>query len=53
MDNRMMIILEIFGCTYTFLLAFILCRLLYIDSILSDIRFILINKQKGGKNEVS
>ena len=47
MDNRIVIMLEIFGGAYTFLLTFILCRLLYIGSVLSDIRFIIINKQKG------
>ena len=47
--KQIVIMLEIFGGVYTFLLAFIVCRLLSIDSILSDIRFILINKQKGDK----
>jgi hypothetical protein len=51
MDNRVVIILEIFGGVYTFLLTFVLYRLLYIGSVLDDICFILrlINKQKGSK----
>ena len=49
MNNRIVIMLEIFGGTYTCLLTFILCRLFSISDNLNDIRFILINKQKGSK----
>ena len=47
MSNRIVIILEMFGGVYTFLLTFILCRLFYIGNILSDIRLSI--KQKGEK----